>query len=254
MEVREHLRGLRGRVKQRQRDGGGVTAGLVVRRGAQLGRHHAVDDHVQMRQLRAFRLPGRARRIKNDGGVVGLRLHGLEDRRLAADEPRERDDLGPVVEGGIERNRRMRQHDQRLARRHDGDRRLRGFRHRQLRRPLEAEHRLRIAVAQVIRNLARLQQHVQRHDSRAGLEDAEIHRRKIRQVRAQQRDVIAAPDARRGKRVGDLIGPRVELRIGEALVAVDERLGVGPSTRVLLEHRRQVQHGSTAMLTQLSCS
>ena len=74
MEVREHLRGLRRGVKQRQRDGGRMTAVAVVRRGAQLGRHHRVDDHVQVRQLRAFGLPRRARRIKNDGRVVRLRF------------------------------------------------------------------------------------------------------------------------------------------------------------------------------------
>ena len=74
-------------------------------------------------------------------------------------------------------------------------------------RPLKAEHRLRVAVAQVIGNLARLQQHVQRHDGRARLENAEIDRGKIRKVRAQQRDVIAAPDAGRRERIGDLIGP-----------------------------------------------
>ena len=138
-----------------------------------------------------------------------------------------------------------------LARRHDGNRGLRRFRHRQLRRSLKAEHRLRIAVAQVIGNLARLQQHVQRHDRRARLEDAEIDRRKIRQVRAQQRDMIAAPDAGGRQRVGNLVGPCVELRIGEALVAADERLGVGSSPRVLLEHRREVQHEDSRMLTQL---
>ena len=84
-------------------------------------------------------------------------------------------------------------------------------RHRQLRRAFEAEHRLRVAVAQVIGDLARLQQHVQRHHGRAGLEDAEIDRGKIRQVGAQQRDVVAAPDAGRRKRVGNLVRPRVEL-------------------------------------------
>ena len=63
--------------------------------------------------------------------------------------------------------------------------------------------------------------------------------------------MIAAPDARCGKRIGDLIGPRVELRIREAFLAADERLSVGSSTRVLLEHRGQVQHGSAEMLTQL---
>ena len=59
--------------------------------------------------------------------------------------------------------------------------------------------------------------------------------------------MIAAADAGRRKRAGDLIGPRVQLRVGEALVAADERLGVGPAPRVLLEDGGQVQHGSDQM-------
>ena len=137
----------------------------------------------------------------------------------------------------------MRQHDQRPARGHHGNGGFRRFRHRQFRRALEAEDRFGIAVAQVIGNLARLQHHVQRHDGRAGLEDAEIDRGKVRQVGAQKRDVVAAPDAGRRKRVGNLVGPRVELRVGEPLVAADERLGVWPTPHVLLEHGREVQHG-----------
>ena len=71
VEVREHLRGLSGRMKQRQRDGGHVATARIRRSGAQLGRDHSVHHHVQVRELRAFRLPCRSGRIKDDGRVVG---------------------------------------------------------------------------------------------------------------------------------------------------------------------------------------
>ena len=63
------------------------------------------------------------------------------------------------------------------------------------RRAFERKQRLRVAVLQVIRDLARLQQDVERHDDGAGLEDAEVGDRKPRHVRTRQRDVIAGGDA-----------------------------------------------------------
>ena len=83
MQVGEHLRRLRGRVKERQGDGRHVAAALVGRSCAEFCRHHSVDDHVQMRQLGALRLPRRARRIKNDGRIIRSRVTRLE-RRLTA--------------------------------------------------------------------------------------------------------------------------------------------------------------------------
>ena len=89
----------------------------------------------------------------------------------------------------------MRKHDELLAGGHDGDGRLRRFRHRQLGRALKTEKCFRVAVAKVIGNLARLEQHIQRNDGRTRLEDAEVDCGEIWKVRAQQGDVIAAPNA-----------------------------------------------------------
>ena len=72
---------------------------------------------------------------------------------------------------------------------------------RQLGRALERKHRLRGAVREVIRDLARLQQDVERHDDRAGLENAEVGDRKPRTVGTGERNVVAGPSqARRAHR------------------------------------------------------
>ena len=90
---------------------------------------------------------------------------------------------------------------------------------RQFGRALEREHGLRVAVLQVIRDLARLQQHVQRHDGGAGLEDPEVRDRKPRDVRARERDVIAGADPHRVEPRGDLRGPGVQLARRSAAAA-----------------------------------
>ncbi len=74
------------------------------------------------------------------------------------------------------------------------------------------------------------------------LQNSEIHGGKIRKVRAQEGDMIAPADARRDQCVGDLIGPAVQFAEGEALLAAHHRLGLRPATRVLLDHRRQIEH------------
>ena len=85
MEVRDHLRGLRGRVKQRQRDGGRMAPVLVARSAHSSADTIAFIDHVQVRQLGTLRLPGRARRVENDGRIIRpgvARVEGrLADRR-----------------------------------------------------------------------------------------------------------------------------------------------------------------------------
>ena len=67
--------------------------------------------------------------------------------------------------------------------------------HRQLGGALEAEVRLRVGVVEVVGDLAGLEQHVERHDDGAGLEDAVVDDREVRQVRAGQRDLVAGLDA-----------------------------------------------------------
>ena len=111
---------------------------------------------------------------------------------------------------------------------------------------LEAEVGLRVGVAQVVGDLAALEQHVQRHHGGAGLEDAEVDDREVRQVRAAERDLVAAADAAGGQQVGHLVGRAVDLGVGEPGVAEDDRLAVG----VLLRScPRAGSRGCTSCLT-----
>ena len=64
----------------------------------------------------------------------------------------------------------------------------------------------------------------------------------MRQVRAQQRDVIALADPGRSEASRYAVRSPVELTVRDAGGAADERLGLRLASRVLFEHRRQVQH------------
>ena len=93
---------------------------------------------------------------------------------------------------------------------------------RQLGRALEAEVGLRVGVGEVVGHLAALEQHVERDDGRAGLEDAVVDDREVRQVRAAQRHLVAGLDAARDQQVGDLVGGAVDLGVGQPGVAEDD--------------------------------
>ena len=88
---------------------------------------------------------------------------------------------------------------------------------------LEAEVGLRVGVVEVVGHLAALEQHVERHDGRAGLEDAVVDDREVRQVRAAQRHLVARLDAARDQQVGDLVGGAVDLGVGQPRVAEHDR-------------------------------
>ena len=123
---------------------------------------------------------------------------------------------------------------------------------RQLRRALERQERPGVAVLQVIGDLARLEQHVERHDRGAGLQDAEVGDRKPRHVRARQRDVIAGADADRVEPGGDLRRLRVELGVGEVLPGrsvIATRSGVKPRASA-----RGRTRGSACAMAQRVCS
>jgi hypothetical protein len=119
--------------------------------------------------------------------------------------------------------------------------RLRHLRHRQFRRALEDEQRPGVAVVEVVGDLARLQEHVEGDDRRADFEGAEVDDREVGQVRARERDLVAAPDAERGEAVRHAVRERVELAVGQAGLARNNRLLVGAQADVMVEDLRQVQ-------------
>ena len=150
-----------------------------------------VEHEIEVRQLGALRLAGRARRVEDHRGVVGARRLG---RAVAA---RRRHQAGQGHRPRDPRRRRgIPRHDDEVRAGADlVEGRLAHRRHRQLRRPLETEVGGRLGVAQVERDLGRLEQDVQRHDGGAGLEDAEVDDREVGHVGARQHDAVAAADA-----------------------------------------------------------
>ena len=116
-------------------------------------------------------------------------------------------------------------------------------RERQLGRALERQQRLGVAVLQVIGDLARLQEHVERDDDRAGLEDAEVREREPRHVRTRQRDVIAGRDAQAQQAAGNLRRPGVELAVGDVGRTERDRDAIGRQHRLVLEDAREIEGG-----------
>jgi hypothetical protein len=90
-------------------------------------------------------------------------------------------------------------------------------------RPVEREDRLRVGVGQVVSDLSSLQQDVERHHGRAGLQDPVVDHRELRHVGAHQRDLVARFDPDGPEQVRDLVGRRVELREGETRLTGDDR-------------------------------
>ena len=81
-----------------------------------------------------------------------------------------------------------------------------------------------------------LEQHVERHDDGAGLEDAEVDDREPRQVRTAQGNAIAALDAIGDEQMGDLVGRRVDRRIAEPGAADDDGIAIRKSACTALEN------------------
>jgi hypothetical protein len=102
---------------------------------------------------------------------------------------------------------------------------------RQLGAAFEADEGARAAVAQVVGDLARLQQDVDRHQDRAELEHRVVGDDELRQVRAGEHDAVAAADAARREPVRERSAAASRL----AQVSDAEPQTIATSLR---EHRR----------------
>ncbi|MBE1602807.1 hypothetical protein H4687_008936 [Streptomyces stelliscabiei] len=98
-----------------------------------------------------------------------------------------------------------------------------GLPDRQFRRALERELRVRVGIGVVIGDLAGLQQHVQRHDHRAGLEDADADAGEVGQVGAGQCDLVARLDPARDEQIRDTVGGGAEGGVRDVVFAEDDR-------------------------------
>ena len=119
-----------------------------------------------------------------------------------------------------------------------------GLADRQLVGALEAEVGLRVGVVEVVGHLAPLEQHVERHHRRAGLEDAVVDDREVRQVGAAERHLVAGLDAALDQEVGHLVGGAVHLGVGQSGVAEHDGVAVGVLVSGVLEQAGQVQHSA----------
>ncbi len=133
----------------------------------------AVGQHVRVREFGALRRSGGPRRVEQDRCVGGLALHhlehwvGLEERLLElARNDRDRFAAG-CGRGGIG---------------------LRG-------EVVPDQQQTRVAVAQVVLDLATLVQHVQRHDDGARAQDPVVGDDEVRDVGDHQRHAVARSHA-----------------------------------------------------------
>ncbi len=194
-------------------------------------RQASVEDHVGVAQLGSLGAAGRAASVEDDGRVVGVRRHGVEGRRLAVHQLAQR----------------LRALDGRRAGRVGGDHKevlagvnllealIAELAHRQVGRTLEAEVGFGVGVLQVIGDLSPLQQHVERHDDRPGLQDAVVHDGEVGQVGATEGHLVARLDAQPDQPVGDLVGGGVDGRVGQLHVVEDDCRAAGRFPRAVLE-------------------
>ena len=184
-------------MEERQRDERDVLPGAAAeRRLEHVVTRDGVGHHVAVRQLGPFGVARRAGRVENDGGVVAGRAAASETPPGRLHQRRR--PASPADETSTMRRNPAPAAAAVAAHRADGRSGV----------PSKPEDRLRLAVLQVIRDLARLEEHVERHDGGAGLEDAEVRDRKPRDVRARQRDVIAGADPHRVEARGDVVAWR----------------------------------------------
>ena len=218
-------------VVERQRQHDDLAAGL-----ARLGQDRlellGIGDEVAVRQHRALREAGGAAGVLEEQDVVAGERHRLEGEVLAL-----REHVGEAHRAGearVDRGRRDRQPA--AVAEVDGD-------HRLDRRLVEdlGEHRGRAAedddgldagVVQLVRELARRVERVDVHLRRAGPDDAEHGDREGEDVRAHQRDAVAALDAElRLQPGGDGARRRGRSRVGHGLAEALEGRQVAEAAR-----------------------
>ncbi len=203
-------------MEQRQR--AQVRVGTLGVGGEQVDAGECVVVHVAVTQLRTLGAAGRAGGVEDHRGVVLVALDRRERHRLFGD------DRGVRLRRAVPGPRRVAALDQEeLAAALGGLESLpRGLSDRQLRRALEREVRLRVGIGEVVGDLAGLQQHVQRHDRRPGLEDAEVDAGEVGHVGAGQCDLVPRLNAARDEQVRDPVGRGVESSVCDEFVTEDD--------------------------------
>ena len=237
VQPRVHLTRLRGRVKERERHQRDVLLEPSLTSGAEhVVRGHSIEQHVLVRQLSSLRVSRCARGVKDHRGIAWPSTPGLESRRLPVRQLTERQSRG-----NRGRRRGIDGHDHEVwtprlvacGSRHARDGKLSGS--------LEGNHGSGMTVFQVVGNLARLEEHVERDHDRPGLQYPEIRDGESRYVRAGQRDMIARGDADRNETSGNPRGGRVELGVRHVPAAARDRDAIGRQARLVFQDARQVQ-------------
>ena len=113
--------------------------------------------------------------------------------------------------------------------------------HRQFGRAFESDERARPAVAQVIGNLAGLEEHVQRDDDGARFQDSEVGDRKPGHVGTGKGHVLARANAHRRQPTRYLRGTGRNLCVGVMGFTARDRHPVGRDPRLMFEDARKVQ-------------
>ena len=117
-------------------------------------------------------------------------------------------------------------------------------RQRQFVGALKYKDRLGVRVGQVIGDLARFKEHIERHDRGSGLHNAVIHYRKERQIRAAESDLVAVADTHFDQGVRHAVRESVDLTVCEADIAPNDRLFSRSKPCVVRYYRRQIKGGS----------
>ena len=87
----------------------------------------------------------------------------------------------------------------------------------------------------MVGDLTALEEHVQRHDHGARLQDPVVDGGEVGQVGARECHLVTGPDAAADKQVRDLVGEGVQALVVEADVAQHDRVAVGVAAGGVLE-------------------